>query len=90
MALAKGRSTIKIGPMEMHTKTSIHFAELLTGVIFYFCLCLFKKFYFNLFFLLQAKFTIAPTPQDQMEIDTEESLIITCDGIGFHYPHLKG
>lgn len=67
MALAKGRSTLKIGPMEMHTKTSIHFAELLSG----------------------AKFTVEPTPSEQLVLETEQSLIITCDGIGFQNPHLK-
>jgi len=34
MALAKGTSAIKTGPLEMHTKTSIHYAELLTGAKF--------------------------------------------------------
>lgn len=67
MALANGQSHLKIGPMEMHTKTSIHFAELLAG----------------------AKFTITPTPLEQRTLPTEDSLIITCDGIGFKNPHLK-
>lgn len=34
MALAKGRSTIKTGPLSLHTETAIHFAGLLTGAKF--------------------------------------------------------
>jgi len=30
-ALAKGKSVIKCGPLELHTKTAIHFAEIMTG-----------------------------------------------------------
>jgi len=67
MALANGVSHLKIGPMEMHTKTSIHFAELLTG----------------------AKFTITPTPAEDRILPTEDTLIITCQGIGFTNPHIK-
>jgi hypothetical protein len=45
MALAKGKSTLKIGPMEMHTKTSIHFAELLSGVCDFIIFFLNTSFY---------------------------------------------
>lgn len=34
MALAKGKSRVKTGPLTSHTTTSIHFAEILTGVKF--------------------------------------------------------
>jgi RNA 3'-terminal phosphate cyclase (ATP) len=32
MALAKGRSRIRSGPLSLHTQTSIHFSSLMTGV----------------------------------------------------------
>lgn len=32
MALAKGKSKIRTGPISLHTKTAIHIAELLTSV----------------------------------------------------------
>lgn len=34
MALAKGKSKLRIGPMSLHTKTAIYIAEKLTGVVF--------------------------------------------------------
>ena len=34
MALAKGKSTIRTGPVTLHTQTAIHIAELLTQVLF--------------------------------------------------------
>ncbi|RWS30739.1 RNA 3'-terminal phosphate cyclase-like protein [Leptotrombidium deliense] len=34
MALAKGKSKIKSGPLTLHTKTAIHFCELLTNATF--------------------------------------------------------
>ncbi|RNA21169.1 RNA 3 -terminal phosphate cyclase [Brachionus plicatilis] len=34
MALAEGKSRIKAGPLTLHTKTAIHFTELLTGTNF--------------------------------------------------------
>ena len=34
MALAKGKSTALYGPLTLHTQTSIHFAECLTGAKF--------------------------------------------------------
>jgi len=34
MALAKGKSSVRCGPLTMHTKTAIHFSELMTGVKF--------------------------------------------------------
>ena len=34
MALAKGKSSVKCGPLTMHTKTAIYFTELMTGVKF--------------------------------------------------------
>ena len=34
MALAKGKSKIKSGPLSLHTKTAIHFTSVLTGVAF--------------------------------------------------------
>eukprot|EP00118_Oscarella_pearsei_P007674 m.38224 g.38224 ORF g.38224 m.38224 type:complete len:360 (+) comp32539_c0_seq5:24-1103(+) len=34
MALAEGRSTIKTGPLTLHTETAIHVVELMTGVKF--------------------------------------------------------
>lgn len=34
MALAEGTSKILVGPIELHTETSIHFAQLLTGAKF--------------------------------------------------------
>lgn len=34
MALAKGKSSVLCGPLTLHTKTSIHFTECLTGVKF--------------------------------------------------------
>jgi len=34
MALAKGKSRIRTGPLTLHTRTAIHFTELLTGVKF--------------------------------------------------------
>jgi len=34
MALAKGKSSIRTGPITLHTKTAIHFSELLTGAKF--------------------------------------------------------
>ena len=34
MALAEGKSRIKTGPLTLHTKTAIHFTELLTGTKF--------------------------------------------------------
>ena len=34
MALAKGKSSIRSGPLTLHTKTAIHYTELLTGVKF--------------------------------------------------------
>ena len=32
MALARGRSSLRTGPLTLHTKTAIHIAELITGV----------------------------------------------------------
>jgi len=32
MALAKGKSTVVVGPLSLHTQTSIHFSQLMTGV----------------------------------------------------------
>lgn len=34
MALAAGRSKVKVGPVQLHTETSIHFATLLSGAQF--------------------------------------------------------
>ena len=34
MALAKGESRIRSGPLSLHTKTAIHFTEMLTGAKF--------------------------------------------------------
>ncbi|XP_065905826.1 RNA 3'-terminal phosphate cyclase-like [Dysidea avara] len=34
MALARGRSSLRTGPLTLHTKTAIHIAELITGVKF--------------------------------------------------------
>lgn len=34
MALAAGRSKVKVGPLQLHTETSIHFASLLSGARF--------------------------------------------------------
>lgn len=34
MALAEGVSKVLVGPIELHTETSIHFAQLLTGAKF--------------------------------------------------------
>jgi len=34
MALAEGQSSVLTGPLEMHTRTAIHFAEIITGVKF--------------------------------------------------------
>lgn len=34
MALAKGKSRVKSGPLTLHTKTAIHYTELLTGAKF--------------------------------------------------------
>ena len=34
MALAEGQSSVMTGPLEMHTQTAIHFAEIITGVKF--------------------------------------------------------
>lgn len=34
MALAQGHSRVKVGPLQLHTETSIHFATLLTGAKF--------------------------------------------------------
>lgn len=34
MALAKGHSRIRTGPLSLHTKTAIHIAELITKVKF--------------------------------------------------------
>jgi len=34
MALAKGNSKIKTGPLTEHTKTTIHYCQLLTGATF--------------------------------------------------------
>ena len=34
MALAKGKSSVRCGPLTLHTKTAIHYTELLTGVKF--------------------------------------------------------
>ena len=33
MALAKGHSKIKTGPLSLHTETAIHIVELMTEVI---------------------------------------------------------
>jgi len=32
MALAAGRSRVLSGPLSLHTKTAIHYTQLLTGV----------------------------------------------------------
>ena len=34
MALAKGKSNVRSGPLTLHTKTAIHYAEVMTGVKF--------------------------------------------------------
>lgn len=34
MALARGKSSIRCGPIELHTKTAIHYTQLLTGAKF--------------------------------------------------------
>ena len=34
MALAKGKSAIRTGPVTLHTRTAIHIVELLTQVLF--------------------------------------------------------
>ena len=34
MALAKGKSSVRCGALTLHTKTAIHYTELLTGVKF--------------------------------------------------------
>jgi len=34
MALAKGKSAIRTGPVTLHTQTAIHIVELLTQVLF--------------------------------------------------------
>lgn len=34
MALAEGKSRVKVGPITLHTETAIHITELLTGVKF--------------------------------------------------------
>ena len=34
MALAKGRSAIRCGPLTLHTQTAIHYAQVMTGVEF--------------------------------------------------------
>jgi RNA 3'-terminal phosphate cyclase (ATP) len=32
MALAAGKSKVRVGPISMHTQTSIHYTQLMTGV----------------------------------------------------------
>ncbi|KND01648.1 RNA 3'-phosphate cyclase [Spizellomyces punctatus DAOM BR117] len=34
MALAKGQSNVRTGPLTLHTRTAIHFAQVMTGAIF--------------------------------------------------------
>ena len=48
MALAKGKSKVKCGPLTLHTETAIKVTEMLTGVSYIFLLLLFpfKIFHF--------------------------------------------
>ena len=77
MALAKGHSKIRCGPLSDHTKTAIYISERLTKVnTLYEELCSSTASR-----LLQVKFTVteAPSTSDRSKPTT----IIECDGLGY-------
>jgi hypothetical protein len=73
MALAKGHSKIRCGPLSDRTKTAIFVVKHLTNV----CWILKKYLYKNIqLFLLKVKFQIT-------EIPFNSTIIIECDGLGY-------
>jgi len=94
MALAKGYSKIRCGPLSDHTKTAINVAELLTKVSFN------NNMYIYYFFLIfkKVKFTITEIPSSKIGGDESNSTIsqaaasasntlnsatiIECEGLG--------
>ncbi len=92
MALAKGHSKIRSGPLSDHTKTAIYVAELLTKV------CLTIKHVFSVFFnfFLKVKFTVtevsssktggngsnSTTSQAAAASTSNSTFIIECEGLG--------
>ena len=81
MALAGGHSKVKVGPLTEHTRTSIHFSELLTGVRTF---CIFpispKKLSSHLT-LAQAKFNVTEAEKSRPD---ENCFWIECAGVGFN------
>lgn len=76
MALANGRSKIRVGEITLHTKTAIYIAERLSNVSCKICFCI--NYINNQHF--QAKFEI---------INDGSTSIIQCDGIGMKVQTLK-
>jgi len=66
MALAKGTSLIKTGPLTLHTKTSIHFTQYLTGAIF----------------KIRSSKDIATSELKENTPSALECFYIECEGIG--------
>ena len=55
MALAKGKSVIKSGPISLHTRTAIHVAEILTEVSILQCLDLIHLCQYHAFYMYCKK-----------------------------------
>ncbi len=94
MALAKGHSKVRCGPLSDHTKTAIYVTELLTKVSFNnnLCIC-----YFLLF--LKVKFVVTEVPSSKtggeesnstksqaaasVSNPSKSTTIIECEGLGY-------
>lgn len=70
MALAKGHSKIRCGPLSDHTKTAIYVAELLTKVSLNRIICL----YYSLQFV-KAKFKVTEVPSSTTRGDESNSIV---------------
>ena len=81
MALAKGRSVIRTGPLTLHTTTAIHIAELITKVAKrLLCYCynslLTHTHTHTIIIIVQTKFTVR-------NVEGEKDVyLMECEGIG--------